>query len=78
MSLQLFSQMGGPVVPAWSYLLACTPMTAPKEHLLLRDAQAQKKPKAELLAVREVENHLFLPQNPVLMPYALKGNLAMY
>lgn len=44
---------------ACSYLLACTPMTASKEHLLLRDAQAQK-PKAELWAGREVENHTFL------------------
>ena len=60
MSLQLSNQMGGPVVPAWSYLLACPPMTVPKEHLLLRDAQAQKKPKAELWAAREVENHAFL------------------
>lgn len=45
---------------ACSYLLAWTPMTASKEHLLLRDAQAQKKPKAELWAGREVENHAFL------------------
>lgn len=58
--MQLFNQIRGPVVPAWSYLLACIPITVPKEHLLLGDAQAQKKLKAELWAAREVENHAFL------------------
>lgn len=61
-----------------SYLLACTHRTVSKEHLFLRNARAQKKPKAELQGVRGFrEQHIPL-QNSILMLSALREILQWY